>query len=188
MRNPVWLALSLLLPILAWRSRIPATQYPFRTDALLITPLAVDIGANMVVGSYMGQYLYWSWADKIAHFCGAMIVAFFIFLLMARRSYGNSQPNYKHVILVSLVLLVSWELYEYLSDRIHGTVLVLGWRDSVGDFVAGLLGVLLCTYWCRRWFKMNPQPERTRYLETLRSLLPPVLGTGKKEYKVGSDL
>ena len=188
LRNPVWLLLSLLVPIVALRRRIPPSEYPFRTDALLISPLAIDMGANMVVGSYMVQYMYWSWADKIAHFWGLGVVTFFVFLLMAGKRRDNSQPNYKGMILISLILAGIWELYEHLSDRINSTVLVVGWHDSAGDVVAGLLGVLLCTYWCRRWYKMTPQPERERYLETIRRMFPPISNTGKKEYKVDSEL
>ena len=171
-RNLIWLVLSLALPLLAWRRRIPLSQYPFRTDALLITPLAVDMGANMVAGSSDTWYLYWNWGDKVAHFWGSGIVAFFIFLLMASRNhYHNNQPSYRSTILVSLALSGIWELYEYLSDVICGTeVFVDGWlpgglqlsrwQDAVADLSFGFLGILLCVYLCQRWYKMIPQPER----------------------------
>ena len=193
MRNPVWLALSLALPLLAWRRKVPPSQYPFRTDALLVSPLAIDMGANMVAGSSDTWYLYWNWGDKIAHFWGTGIVAFLIFLLMASRShYHNNQPSYRSTILLSLVLSGVWELYEYLSDTIWGTeVFVGGWllggwqlsrgQDAMADLSFGFLGILLCVYLCQKWHKMSSQPERDRYLEMIGCLFSPILNIRKDE-------
>ncbi len=193
MRNPVWLALSLALPLLAWRRKIPLSQYPFRTDALLISPLAVDMGANMVAGFSGTEYLYWEGGDKIAHFWGTGTVAFFIFLLISSRNhYHGKQPGYKSTILLSLALSGIWELYEYLSDVIWGTeVFIGGWlfgglqlgrgQDAVADLSFGFLGILLCVYLCQRWYKMSPQPERKSYLEITGRLLSPKLNIRKDE-------
>ena len=188
LRNLIWLVLSLGLPLLAWRGRIFPSQYPFRTDALLISPLVADMGGNMVAGTPTIHYLYWSWADKVAHFWGTGVVAFLIFLLLASgKNYHNNQLRYKPVILLSLVLAGIWELYEYLSDRLYHTVLFDGWQDATGDLTAGLLGTLLCVYLCRRWYKMNLQPEKERYLETTGRLFSPILNIIRKERKVGSE-
>jgi hypothetical protein len=194
MRNPVWLALSLALPLLAWRRKIPPSQYPFRTDALLISPLAVDMGANMVAGSLDTWYLYWNWGDKMAHFWGGGIVTFFIFLLIASRNhYHNNQLGHKSIILVSFALHVVWELYEYLSDVIFGTEVwvgggwlsggwrLSGWQDSVADLSFGFLGILLCVYLCQRWYKMSPQPEKERYLSITEHLFSPILNFRRDE-------
>jgi hypothetical protein len=193
MRNPFWLVLSLMLPLLAWRRKIPASQYPFRTDALLISPLAVDMGANMVAGLSATDYLYWNWGDKVAHFWGTGIVTFLIFLLIAaRRHRQNNQPSYKSTILISLALSGIWELYEYLSDVIWGTeVFVGGWlfgglqlgrgQDAVADLSFGFLGILLCVYLCQRWYKMSPQSEKESYLSMTERLLSPILNIEKEK-------
>jgi hypothetical protein len=193
MRNSAWMVLSLVLPYLAWRRKVPPSQYPFRTDALLISPLSVDMGANMVAGSLHTWYLYWKWGDKVAHFWGGGIVTFFLFLLVASRNhYHNNQPGYKSTILVSFALHVMWELYEYLTDVIFGTEVwtggwlpgglqLGGWQDSVADLSFGFLGILLCVYLCQKWYRMSSQPEREGYLGALRCLFSPVLNIGNKE-------
>jgi len=198
MRNPVWMVLSLVLPYLAWRRKIPPSQYPFRTDALLISPLVVDMGANMVAGSLDTWYLYWNWGDKVAHFWGGGIVTFFIFLLIASRNhYHNNQPSHKSTILVSFALHVVWELYQYLTDVIFGTEVwaggwlpgnwrLNGWQDSVADLSFGFLGILLCVYLCQRWCKINSQPEREGYLGAIGCLFSPMLNIRNKEPKVDS--
>ena len=192
-RNPILFMLSLLLPYFARRSEIPPSQYPFRTDALLITPLAVDMGATTVAGSSNTWYLYWNWGDKIAHFWGSGIVAFLVFLLLSSRNhYHNKQPGYRSTILLSLALSGVWELYEYLSDVICGTEVFVGgwlpggwqlsrWQDAAADLSFGLLGILLCAYLCQRWYKMNSQPEREGYLEMTGRLFSPILNIEGKE-------
>jgi hypothetical protein len=198
MRNPVWMVLSLMLPLLAWRGKIPPSQYPYRTDALLVSPLAVDMGANMVAGSASTHYLYWAGGDKIAHFWGSGILAFFVFLLIASRNhYHSEQPGYRSTIPLSLALSGVWELYEYLSDVILGTKVFVGgwlpgnwrlsgWQDSVADLSFGFLGILLCLYLCQLWYKMSPQAEKDRYLGLTERLFSPILNFRNKESKANS--
>ena len=197
MRNSLWLVLSLVLPYLVWRRKIPLSQYPFRTDALLISPLAVDMSITMVAGS-TSQYLCWEGGDKIAHFWGSGIVAFFIFLLIASRNhYPNNQPSYRSAILVSFALAGIWELYEYLSDVLCGTEVFVGgwllggwklgrWQDAVADLSFGFLGIFLCVYLCQLWYKMSPQPEKERFLGMIERLFSPMLNFRNKGLKTNS--
>jgi len=179
LRNPILLILSLVIPYLAWRRRVPPSRYPFRTDALLMIPIAVDMVANMTAGFTSTQYFYWQGGDKIAHFVGAGVVAYLAFLLLASRTHHfHKQFGYKLVILLSLALAGIWELCEYLSDAFLGTEVSVGgwllsghqlniWQDILADLGIGLLGILLCVRLCQRWYKISPQIEKERHLETL---------------------
>jgi hypothetical protein len=98
--------------------------------------------------------------DKIIHFGGGLaITAVAADLLFARlRKRGKPQPLRPTLLLAvatSSVLNVSWEVYEYLGDRVFSTGRHAGWLDTTYDLIADTTGALIAC-----WLLARIEPKR----------------------------
>ena len=86
-------------------------------------------------------YLYYEiwWLDIPMHILGGFGVAWFFISLfrVAKKSY-----NFRLILLATLVIAITWEIYEYLLD-----ILAIrnwnGWFDTIKDLIDGMIGAMI---------------------------------------------
>ena len=83
-------------------------------------------------------YWYYSWFDIIMHFWGGLLIVLGVHALMRLRF--PVRTNKRTIFSVALILMLSWELFEYLLglSSIAGQL-----NDIVKDIIVGSLGVII---------------------------------------------
>jgi hypothetical protein len=95
--------------------------------------------------------LYWHywWFDILMHFWGGTLIALGVVSLTSFRSV-KYVASYKLVFLVALVIVITWEFFEW---QIGLFTPALQWPDALYDVMLGLTGGLL-GYWALRGRKI----------------------------------
>ncbi|HSG12108.1 MAG TPA: hypothetical protein VLB10_10220 [Gammaproteobacteria bacterium] len=89
--------------------------------------------------------------DSVMHLAGGIALAMCLYGVLASAMDKGWCPDpgklVSAVLVISLVTTgaVCWEFYEWISDRVFGTVLQPSVNDTVKDLLLGLLGGVLYT-------------------------------------------
>lgn len=120
-------------------------------------PLLAAIALNFValyIGEEFGFYYRFAYIDKVFHFLGGVVAAWFFFVLLGERAKSFSALR---MVLIAMVFVyfvgVVWEFLEYIStvySPIYAPWLqhyfsIGSWLDSLGDLVADMAGGLIVT-------------------------------------------
>ncbi len=97
-----------------------------------------------VAAKPFSAYLRWPWLDMPTHFMGGMAIAyFFIVAIKHAQSVVGLIPRSIRMLLafgLTSVTAIVWELLEFASDRLLGTLMNLGVADTLSDLFFGLCG------------------------------------------------
>jgi len=173
-RQAFFIALIFVVPFLAWKRKISLKDFPFKTDAVLLSPLLVDTIGNFS-SRFILNYDRWDFFDKIAHFWGSGVFTFLACTVLISRFYNRNKETeifYFFWICVAIGVLseLFWEIWEYYYDFKHGTILVGGTGDTIGDIVAGFFGSLVFSGLYSFWYiKLRPESKK-KYLSGLSRL------------------
>ena len=140
-----WLA-ALLVPALAaptlielvFRTAIP---WPLQLHYLLF------ITAGPFAGSALNLYWWFPEWDTLVHFDSGIMIAWLgmLFVRRAEERVGAAFPRWFELTIVQLTAMAfaaAWEICEYASDILIGTVSQIDLADTMSDILAGTLGGL----------------------------------------------
>lgn len=167
-RQAVFIVLIFIIPYLAWRKRISLKEFPFKTDAIILSPLFLDTIGNFST-HFILSYDRWDFFDKIAHFWGSGVFTFLAFIILISHFYAkNKKPEVFYLfwlcLTIGIILEGFWELWEYYYDFSHGTILVGSLGDTLGDIFAGFFGSLFASGLCCFWYIRLKTEEKKKYL------------------------
>lgn len=141
-----WLA-ALLVPALAAPTLV---ELIFRTT--IPRPLQVHYLLFITAGPFAGSALnLYGWIpewDTLVHFDSGIMLAWLgmLFVLRAEERAGVAFPRWFEltvVLLTTMAFAAAWEICEFASDRLIGTVSQADLWDTMSDIVAGTLGGLV---------------------------------------------
>lgn len=129
-------------------------------------PFAAVFAAFMLLATWASvQHWYRdiAWADEVVHFLtpGSLAAATYFLLAHLRvmpdadesRARLRSWTPVFWVTVVGVFAAVLWEFYEWVVERFSPQGMRVGYTDTVGDLLAGLLGSLvaglLALWWAR---------------------------------------
>jgi len=187
LRQTVFIFLILILPYLAEKRGIPFQRFPFKLDAIVLSPLFLDTIGNFSTASIL-SYDRWDFFDNISHFWSSGIFTFLMFTIFVSYLYPkNIEIETKRVFKASLMsgvfIEILWEIWEYYSDFTQGTVLVGGWTDTAGDIFLSFLGSLTAASLYSLWYIKSKEEIRDKYLFNFSQLIN---GKKRKEIKMPS--
>ena len=167
-RQAVFIVLIFVIPCLAYRRKILLKDFPFKADAIILSPLLLDTIGNFST-HFILSYDRWAFFDKIAHFWGSGVFTFLSFIVLISYFYTkNKKPEIFYLFWLSLAIgIISegfWEIWEYYYDFRHGTILVGGLSDTLGDIVAGFFGSLAASGLCCFWYIRLKIGAKKKYL------------------------
>lgn len=130
---PIW---ALVVPV-AWWARYRESSYPHLADALLVTPMLVD-----VIGNAVDLYDTIAWWDDANHFVNWMV------LTLGAGALGLRTRLEWPVLALLLVgfgavTAVIWELAEYATFIHDSPELATTYEDTLGDLALGCLGAVV---------------------------------------------
>ncbi len=171
LRQAVFIIAIFIIPCLARRKRIPLKEFPFKIDALILSPLCLDTIGNFS-SRFVLSYDRWDFFDKIAHFWGSGVFTFLAFVVLISCFYAESKkPEVFYLfwlcLVIGIILEGFWEVWEYYYDSRHGTILVGGLGDTIGDAVAGFFGSLTASGLCSFWYIKSKAETKKKYLSSL---------------------
>ena len=134
------LALSLLPVIFEFAMKV---RFPPGFKSLFSLALLVHVAGGI-------SRFYWKFApfyDKIAHVCSALALFLLIISVFAFLDYYGTTLKWRTVLIgtVALVsiLMIAWEISEYVIDLIATTSYNNGIIDSIGDVIANIIGITI---------------------------------------------
>ncbi len=117
---------------------------------------------------------YWKFSpfyDKIAHVCSALALFLLIICCFIVLDHYGEAVRWRTVlisaIVITVVLMVTWEISEYLIDVIATTSYNGGIADSIGDTIANIIGILIGICIVRYYRNLIPAGKNLGYLLTL---------------------
>ena len=184
-RQAVFIILIFIIPCLALGKRIPLKEFPFKTDAIILSPLLLDTIGNFST-HFILSYDRWGFFDKVAHFWGSGVLTFLFFVILISYFYAkNKKPRIFYFFWLSLAISIIaaglWEILEYCHDLSRGTILVGGWSDVIGDMVAGFFGSLIASSLCCFWYVRSKIEAKQKYLSAISLLLPVKMAKDKSK-------
>lgn len=154
-----------LLPIifeLAMKVRFPPGFKLFFSLALLVH----------VAGGI--SRFYWKFApfyDKIAHVCSALALFLLIISVFALLDYHGTTLKWRTVLIGTIalvsILMIAWEVSEYVIDLIATTSYNNGIIDSIGDVIANIIGIIIGIFIVRYYRTLIPAGKNLGHLLTL---------------------
>ncbi len=173
-RQAVFIVLIFVIPYLAYRRRIFLKDFPFKADAIILSPLLLDTIGNFST-HFILSYDRWDFFDKIAHFWGSGVFTFLAFIILISYFYAKNKKTeifylFWLSLAIGIILEGFWEIWEYYYDFRHGTILVGGLGDTLGDMVAGFFGSLVASGLCCFWYIRLKTEEKKEYLFHLSRL------------------
>ena len=173
-RQAVFIVLIFVIPYLAWKRRIFLKDFPFKTDAIILSPLFLDTIGNFS-SNFILSYDRWHFFDEIAHFWGSGVFTFLAFVILISYFYAkNKKPGIFYFFWVSLAIGIilegACEIWEYYYDFRHGTILVGGLNDTLGDIAAGFFGSLFASGLCSFWYIKSKTETKKKHLFNLSRL------------------
>jgi hypothetical protein len=136
---------AIVVPI-GWRLRGSREPFPHLAGALLVTPFALDIGANLIGLFEVDNF------DDVLH-----ALNWFLLVLGASTLVLRSRTPLLTVVALGIgtgaTTIVLWEIVEYLVSRSGTTGLQLTYDDTITDlaesFAGGCVGAVVAGQ--RRW-------------------------------------
>lgn len=136
----VFYPLCMIVVPVGWRLRGSRAPFPHLAAALLITPFALDIGANLVGLFEVDKF------DDVLHALNWFILVLGASTLVLR----TSTPLLTVIALgvgTSATTIVLWEIVEYLVSQSGTTGLQLTYEDTITDlaesFTGGCVGAVV---------------------------------------------
>ena len=173
-RQAIFIIVIFILPYLAWKKKIPFKEFPFKIDAIILSPFFLDVIGNFS-SYFILSYERWNFFDKIAHFWGSGVFTFLAFIILISHFYAKNKKIqifslFWLCFLIGIALEGIWEAWEYYYDFSHKTILVRGWGDTIGDVIAGFFGSLAVAGLCSFWYIRAKEEIKEKYLLKLSRL------------------
>ena len=83
-------------------------------------------------------YELW-WLDIPMHVLGGFGVAWFF---IALTSFFHKKHSLKNIFILTLLVMVSWEIFEYLMN-LNDLRTWIGWQDTIADIINGFIGMFI---------------------------------------------
>ncbi len=99
---------------------------------------------------FASLYWYYSWFDIVMHLWGGVLVALGVHIL-SHFANVTLKPTLQTTLIVLLIVMVSWELFEYVAGLYNPDTYVY---DTTKDLLFGLCGGLL-GYSLLRYFRIG---------------------------------
>lgn len=131
--------------VLFFEILLPKARLPAKTRSALFAVAVLSYGAEMMVEN-ANFYATTEWADIIAHFSAAALLACMGYLLITGAPQFSKIVHKRYTVLTTLCLImVLHEIYEYTSDHLFGTFSI-GFGDprydTMEDLLFGLSGTV----------------------------------------------
>ncbi|HNL85708.1 MAG TPA: hypothetical protein PKH71_00985, partial [Methanoregulaceae archaeon] len=117
---------------------------------------------------------YWKFApfyDKIAHVCSALALFLLIISVFALLDYHGTTLKWRTVLIGTIalvsILMIAWEVSEYVIDLIATTSYNNGIIDSIGDVIANIIGIIIGIFIVRYYRTLIPAGKNLGHLLTL---------------------
>jgi hypothetical protein len=105
------------------------------------------------IAKAFGAYLAYPPLDIPTHFMGGVAIAYFYRSLIANSQKIVGRIPIQIQILFALTCTgtttILWEFFEYVSDCLFHTNMILGLEDTLKDMFLGLLGGAILLLWLR---------------------------------------
>lgn len=154
-----------LLPLVF--ERTVKVRFPPGFKALFSLALLVHVAGGI-------SRFYWKFSpfyDKVAHVCSALALFLLIISVFAVLDYRGTTLRWRTVlittILVVTVLMIAWEISEYVIDLIATTSYNNGLIDSIGDVIANIIGIIIGFYIIGYYRTFIPAGKTLGYTLTL---------------------
>ncbi len=158
------LALSLLPVIFEFAMKV---RFPPGFKLLFSLALLVHVAGGI-------SRFYWKFApfyDKIAHVCSALALFLLIISVFSFLDYHGTTLKWRTVLITTValvtVLMITWEISEYVIDVIATTSYNNGIIDSIGDVIANIIGIIIGFYIVRYYRTLIPDGKTLGSLFTL---------------------
>ncbi|OPZ44905.1 MAG: hypothetical protein BWY93_00167 [Euryarchaeota archaeon ADurb.BinA087] len=158
------LALSLLPVVFEYAMKV---RFPPGFKSLFSLALLVHVAGGI-------SRFYWKFApfyDKIAHVCSALALFLLIISVFAVLDYEGTTIRWQTVLVSTIVLvtilMIAWEISEYVIDMIATTSYNNGIVDSIGDVIANIIGIIIGFFIIRYYRTLIPAGKTMGYILTL---------------------
>lgn len=158
------LALSLLPVIFEFAMKV---RFPPGFKLLFSLALLVHVAGGI-------SRFYWKFApfyDKIAHVCSALALFLLIISVFALLDYHGTTLKWRTVLIGTIalvsILMIAWEVSEYVIDLIATTSYNNGIIDSIGDVIANIIGIIIGIFIVRYYRTLIPAGKNLGHLLTL---------------------
>ncbi len=158
------LVLSLLPILFEYAMKI---RFPPGFKALFSLALLVHVAGGI-------SRFYWKFApfyDKLAHVCSALALFLLIISVFAVLDYQGTTVRWQTVLISTIVLvtvlMIAWEISEYVIDMIATTSYNNGIIDSIGDVIANIIGIIIGFFIIRYSRTLIPAGKTLGYILTL---------------------
>jgi hypothetical protein len=102
---------------------------------------------NLLADVFFWYETIW-WFDILMHFLGGLFVSLLIIWIFY--PYLSNLPKrnlFIYIILGTLIVALSWELFEFSVWTIFDLKEIIDMKDSISDIIVGTLGGLLGTHY-----------------------------------------
>ncbi len=134
-----------------------------------VKPL-VSLALLLHVAGGIGR-LYWVFApffDKVAHVISALALFLLIICFFSFLDYMGREISWRTVIIgalvITTVLMVSWEISEYLIDVMARSTYNNGIIDSIEDLIGDVIGIVIGIWIVRYYRGVIPSGKSPGYL------------------------
>lgn len=116
----------------------------------------------LVLGSILGWYYKVSWLDLLAHFISGVLSAFCSLIVLKEKKLlkeNNLGFIILYIICFTLTIAVTWEFFEFFSDKLLGGdsqwVIKTGVDDTMTDMLIALVGGIIFSIYIFIRMKLN---------------------------------
>lgn len=121
-------------------------------------PLVAAYLTFLFGSQFLGSVLHWyriSWWDLLLHGISGIILALIAIALyrklVEQRTNGQIPSGFLFLFILSFATLcgVLWEIYEFSSDQLFGTIMQADNTDTVTDLISGMIGAFAIALWAQ---------------------------------------
>lgn len=97
------------------------------------------------LASFLNLYYIFPWFDNVSHFLGGLTTSALIFFFMLGEfvvllTDGRTFKIFRIFFLLLLIVVIGWEVLEYLVQDLFGVEILAQPNDSYLDIVMGVIG------------------------------------------------